>query len=41
LAIQTKELLFRHYLELVTPTEAAKWWAIMPAAQSNLVAISA
>jgi integrase len=36
-----QELLFRHYRELVTPEQAAKWWAIVPATQTNLVAISA
>ena len=36
-----QELLFRHYRELVTPDQAAKYWQIRPATQSNLVAISA
>lgn len=36
-----QELLFRHYRELVTPEQAAKWWDIRPAEQPNLIAISA
>jgi hypothetical protein len=36
-----QELLFRHYRELVTPEQAAKYWEIRPAAETNLVAISA
>jgi integrase len=36
-----QELLFRHYRELVTPEQAAKWWDIRPATQTNLVAIVA
>jgi hypothetical protein len=36
-----QELLFRHYRELVTPDQAEKYWSIRPAAQTNLVAISA
>jgi integrase len=35
------ELLFRHYRELVTPEQAEKYWNIRPAAETNLVAISA
>lgn len=37
----TQELIFRNYRELVKPAEAAKYWGIRPAPQSNLVAISA
>jgi len=33
-----QELLYRHYRQLVTREQAAKYWAITPA---NLVAISA
>jgi integrase len=33
-------LVFRHYRERVKPEEAAKWWAIMPAAGDNIVAIT-
>jgi hypothetical protein len=33
-------LIFRHYRELVKPDEAAKYWNIRPATQTNLVAIS-
>jgi integrase len=36
-----QELLFRHYRELVTPDQAAKYWQIRPATQTNLVALSA
>ena len=36
-----QELLFRHYRELVTPDQAAKYWNIRPANQGSLVAISA
>ena len=36
-----QELLFRHYRELVTPEQGAKWWRILPAEQTNLMAISA
>lgn len=36
-----QELIFRHYRELVTPKQAAKWWDIRPATQTKLVAISA
>jgi integrase len=36
-----QELLFRHYRELVTPDEAEKYWNIRPAAQTNLLALSA
>jgi integrase len=36
-----QELLFRHYRELVTPDQAKKYWSIRPAAETNLVAISA
>jgi integrase len=36
-----QELLFRHYRELVTPDQAEKYWSIRPAAETNLVAISA
>ena len=36
-----QEITFRHYRELVTPKQAARWWDIRPAAQTNLVAISA
>ncbi len=36
-----QELLFRHYRELVTPDQAAKYWDIRPATQTNVVAISA
>jgi len=32
-------LLFRHYRELVTPDEGAKWWQIRPATPANLVAM--
>ena len=34
-------LIFRHYRELVKPPEAQKWWNIMPAGASNVVALSA
>jgi integrase len=37
----SQDLIFRHYRELVQPAEAAKYWQIMPAAQTNLVALSA
>ena len=36
-----QELLFRHYRELVIPDQAAKYWDIHPAAQTNIVAIPA
>jgi integrase len=36
-----QDLLFRHYRELVKPDQAAKYWNIRPATQTNLVAISA
>jgi len=36
-----QELLHRHYRELVKPEQAEKYWNIRPAAQTNLVAISA
>jgi integrase len=36
-----QDLLFRHYRELVTSEQAAKYWDIRPAVQTNLVAISA
>ena len=36
-----QELLFRHYRELVTPDQAAKYWDIWPATETKLVAISA
>jgi integrase len=36
-----QELLFRHYRELVTPEAAEKYWKIWPAAQTNLIALSA
>lgn len=36
-----QELIFRNYRELVTPNQAAKYWDIRPAAQTNIVAISA
>jgi integrase len=36
-----QELIFRHYRELVKPDQAAKYWNIRPATQTNLVAISA
>jgi integrase len=36
-----QDLIFRHYRELVKPDQSAKWWSIRPAAQTNLVAISA
>jgi hypothetical protein len=34
-------LIFRHYRELVKPDQAAKWWDIRPATQTNLMTISA
>jgi len=36
-----QELLFRHYRELVTPDQAAKYWEIRPVVKTNLLAISA
>jgi integrase len=36
-----QDLLFRHYRELVKPAQAAKYWNIQPAPQTNLVALSA
>jgi integrase len=36
-----QEMLFRHYRELVKPDQAAKYWNLRPAAQTNLVALSA
>jgi len=33
-------LLFRHYRELVTPDQAAKWWQIRPANPANVLAIA-
>jgi integrase len=36
-----QDLLFRHYRVLAKPEDAAKYWNIRPAAQTNLVAISA
>jgi integrase len=32
---------FRHYRALVTPQEAAKWWSIMPATETNIIEIPA
>jgi hypothetical protein len=37
----SQKLIFQHYRELVKPAEAAKYWDIRPANQTNLVAISA
>jgi integrase len=34
-------LVFRHYRELVKPQEAERWWSIMPAGASNVVALTA
>jgi integrase len=34
------DLIFRHYREVVTPTEAAKWWNVMPATGSNVVSMT-
>jgi integrase len=34
-------LIFRHYRELVKPAQAAKYWTIQPAKETNLVALSA
>jgi hypothetical protein len=36
-----QELLFRHYRELPTPEQAAKYWDIRPAAQTKLIALTA
>jgi hypothetical protein len=36
-----QELIFRHYRELVKPDQAAKYWSLRPATQTNLLAISA
>jgi integrase len=36
-----QDLLFRHYRELVKPDQAAKYWNIRPATQTNLIALSA
>jgi integrase len=37
----SQDLIFRHYRELVKPEQAAKYWNIRPATQTNLVALSA
>jgi integrase len=37
----SQDLIFRHYRELVKPDQAAKYWDIRPATQTNLVALSA
>ncbi len=37
----SQDLIFRHYRELVKPAQAAKYWKIRPAPQTNLVALSA
>jgi integrase len=37
----SQDLIFRHYRELVKPAQAAKYWNIRPATQTNLVALSA
>jgi integrase len=34
-------LVFRHYRELVKPQEAKRWWSLLPASTSNLVALTA
>jgi integrase len=35
------QMLFKHYRELVTPADAKKWWAIMPAPSGKVIAIPA
>ena len=35
------QMIFRHYRELVSPQDAAKWWAIEPAADGKIVSIRA
>ena len=37
----SQSLIFRHYRELVKPVQAAKYWTIQPAEETNLVALSA